>query len=128
MYRSTLAVTALALCSVGVAACSGRSDCFFGAGPQPLPPSSQAGEADKSVASASSGGASGGTTAYNAGGATPSTAAEATRAISEADIVQLDDEQDRIYAMSRVGALAIVDASRPAELSLMGKISLPGEP
>jgi hypothetical protein len=63
-----------------------------------------------------------------AGAAAPSTSAEATRAVAEADIVQLDDEQDRIYAMSKSGTLAIVDASTPASLSLMGKTALPGEP
>lgn len=52
----------------------------------------------------------------------------AQRAIVEADIVQLDDEQDRIYAMSRGGTLAMVDAKVPGTLRLMGKITLSGQP
>jgi len=61
----------------------------------------------------------------NAGAAAP---ADASRAVSEADIVQLDHEQNRIYAISRSGSLAIVDASKPAQLTLMGKTALSGEP
>lgn len=55
-------------------------------------------------------------------------AAEASRVIAEADIVQLDQEQLRIYAMSRSGAVAVVDAATPGKLALLGKASLPGEP
>jgi hypothetical protein len=58
----------------------------------------------------------------------PTQAADASRTISEADIVQLDQEQNRIYAMSKSGSLAIVDASQPNTLTLMGKTSLSGEP
>jgi hypothetical protein len=61
----------------------------------------------------------------NAGAAAP---ADASRAVSEADIVQLDHEQNRIYAISKSGSLAIVDASVPAKLTLMGKTGLSGEP
>lgn len=61
----------------------------------------------------------------NAGAAAP---ADASRAVSEADIVQLDHEQNRIYAISKSGSLAIVDASKPAQLTLMGKAGLSGEP
>ena len=61
----------------------------------------------------------------NAGAAAP---ADASRAVSEADIVQLDHEQNRIYAISKSGSLAIVDASIPAKLTLMGKTALSGEP
>ena len=61
----------------------------------------------------------------NAGAAAP---ADASRAVSEADIVQLDHEQNRIYAMSKSGSLAIVDASKPNTLTLMGKSGLSGEP
>lgn len=65
-----------------------------------------------------------------AGGASaPSTTpADAARAVSEADIVELDQEQLRIYAMSRSGTLAFVDAAQPGQLSLMGKIALSGQP
>lgn len=65
--------------------------------------------------------------AQNAGNAAPTTQ-DATRAIAEADIVQLDNEQLRIYAMSKSGAVAIVDAATPGELTLLGKTSLSGEP
>ena len=54
----------------------------------------------------------------NAGAAAP---ADASRAVSEADIVQLDHEQNRIYAISKSGSLAIVDASKPAQLTLHGQ-------
>ncbi len=53
---------------------------------------------------------------------------DATRAIAEADIVQLDNEQLRIYAMSKSGAVAIVDAATPGKLTLLGRSSLSGEP
>ena len=56
------------------------------------------------------------------------TAVDATRLVGEADIVQLDDTQKRIYAMSKSGTLAIVDARTPGALTLMGKTALPGEP
>ena len=41
---------------------------------------------------------------------------------------QLDDEQDRIYAMSKSGSLAVVDARVMGVLTLMGSHRLPGEP
>jgi hypothetical protein len=52
----------------------------------------------------------------------------AARLITEADIVQLDAEQNRLYAMSKNGTLAIVDAAKPGALALLGKTSLSGEP
>ncbi|MBS2020592.1 MAG: beta-propeller domain-containing protein [Deltaproteobacteria bacterium] len=63
--------------------------------------------------------------ASSGGYASPS---EASRAISEADIVQLDHEQNWIYAMSKSGSVAIVDASQPNLLTLKGKTSLAGQP
>jgi hypothetical protein len=50
----------------------------------------------------------------------------ATRAILEADLIQLDG--DRLYAMSQSGTVSIVDVSRPAALRLLGQARLPGEP
>lgn len=50
------------------------------------------------------------------------------RAVSEADIVQYDQEGQRIYAMSKSGTLSIVNASQPGILSLSGKTALPGVP
>src|ERR1051326_8406763 len=40
------------------------------------------------------------------------TSAEAQRAISEADIIQIDEQLGRLYAMSKSGTLAVVDVSR----------------
>lgn len=54
--------------------------------------------------------------------------ASAARAISEADIVQLDHEQNRIYAMSKAGTLAMIDASKANALTLLGKVGLSGQP
>jgi hypothetical protein len=64
----------------------------------------------------------------NAGAATPSASVDATRAVVEADIVQLDAESGRLYAMSKSGSLAVVDASQPGKLTLLGKTTLSGEP
>src|SRR5262245_10810902 len=51
----------------------------------------------------------------------------ANRAIVEADIIQLDG--DRLYALSRVAGLAVVDASNPADLKLLGRYrDLPATP
>jgi hypothetical protein len=71
------------------------------------------------------GSSSGGTT--NVGNAAPASV-DASRVVSEADIVQLDQEQLRIYAMTKSGAVAIVDAATPGMLTLLGKSSLSGEP
>lgn len=61
----------------------------------------------------------------SSGGTSP---ADASRVISEADIVQLDHEQNWIYAMSKSGSVAIVDASQPNLLTLMGKSVIAGQP
>lgn len=104
-FRLAFAAAALIASTVGCRNpfCT-TSDYAAGRGdaPQPLPP------------------------AQNAG--TGTTPADATRAIAEADIVQLDNEQLRIYAMSKSGAVAIVDAATPGKLTLLGKSSLSGEP
>ena len=59
-------------------------------------------------------------------GATPAT--DATATVVEADVVQLDHEQNRIYAMSRSGTLSVVDAATPGALTLMGSTTLSGIP
>lgn len=64
----------------------------------------------------------------SSGGVAGTDPAAAARAISEADIVQLDYEQNWIYAMSKSGSLAIVDASQPKTLTLKGKGKLVGQP
>lgn len=58
----------------------------------------------------------------------PNDRSAGSRAVIEADVVQLDAEQSRIYAMSRGGSLAMVDAMVPGSLRLMGKIALSGQP
>jgi uncharacterized secreted protein with C-terminal beta-propeller domain len=67
------------------------------------------------------------------GGATKGLAASdsasgvAERAISEADIIQV--EGDRLYALSRVAGLAVIDVSKPEALRLLGRYrELPAEP
>jgi hypothetical protein len=66
-----------------------------------------------------------------AAGAPPSQAAPTiaggdTRAIAEADIVELG--QNWLYAMSASGNLAIVDVSVPGSLTVLGTTTLPGQP
>ena len=51
---------------------------------------------------------------------------EAARAISEADIIQIDG--DRLYAMSKSGTVSIVDISSRTSLSLLGQTRIAGEP
>lgn len=51
---------------------------------------------------------------------------QAARAISEADIIQIDGE--RLYAMSKSGSVSIVDISSRTSLSLLGQTRIPGEP
>ncbi len=63
--------------------------------------------------------------AANAGG-TASTTADPSRAIVEADIIQLNG--GRLYAMSRSGTLSVIDVSTPAHLTMLGQATLPGEP
>src|SRR4051812_26970055 len=51
---------------------------------------------------------------------------DASRAIIEADIIQIDS--GRLYAMSKLGSLSIVDISQPGRLALLGQTQLAGEP
>ena len=69
-----------------------------------------------------------GAPASSSGATAVPTTVDASRTVLEADIVQLDHEQNRIYAMSKSGSLAVVDASQPGTLALLGKTSLSGEP
>jgi hypothetical protein len=112
------ALAALTLTAVG---CNGKSLCSSAL----FAPSPGSQDSEDSPSAGNSKNANAGSAA---GAPQADTSGAATRAISEADIVQLDDEQDRIYAMSRSGSLAIVDAATPGTLSLMGKTSLPGVP
>jgi hypothetical protein len=104
------ALTALVL----VSGASGATGCF-----QTNCETSSFGDAPTSDGA----GAVGGPTA-NAGTA----AIDPGRAISEADIVQLDHEQNYVYAISKSGSLAIVDASKPGVLALLGTGALSGQP
>lgn len=72
----------------------------------------------------SAGSSSGG--APEAANSASGSGAAAQRAITEADIVQLDGL--RLYAMSKSGTLSIIDAATPGSLSLLGTTKLPGEP
>jgi hypothetical protein len=50
----------------------------------------------------------------------------AERAITEADIIQLDG--GRLYAMSRSGTVSVVDVSAPGTLTLLGQTHISGQP
>ncbi|HSQ65581.1 MAG TPA: beta-propeller domain-containing protein [Polyangiaceae bacterium] len=56
----------------------------------------------------------------------PSTSSDATRAIAEADIIQV--QGGRLYAMSRSGTVSVVDVSHPASLALLAQTHIDGEP
>lgn len=112
--RSRLGLAACAIALTFVAAgCSRKgvcgSDTLFG-------------PAEKSSGTSSSSGGLDAPAAQNAG----ASGASAQRAITEADIVQLDGL--RLYAMSKSGTLSIIDASSPGNLTLLGTTKLPGEP
>lgn len=49
-----------------------------------------------------------------------------SRAILEADIIQVDG--DTLYAMSESGTLSIIDVSVPGALTMLGQTELPGRP
>ncbi len=119
---SIFAFAPFALVSLAsLAACSGRNLCGdFG--------SSAPANAGSSSSSSSSGASSSGGYSGSKNAVQPESSEVAARAVAEANIVQLDDEQDRIYAVSRSGTLAIVDAAQPGALHLMGKTALPGRP
>lgn len=51
---------------------------------------------------------------------------DAARAISEADIIQVDG--GRLYAMSKSGTVSVVDISSPRRLALLGQTRIAGEP
>jgi uncharacterized secreted protein with C-terminal beta-propeller domain len=79
----------------------------------------------RSFANDSAGSAEAATAAPNSG--TPTAGADAAaRAISEADILQLDG--DRLYALSRFSGLSVVDVSNPAALRLEGVYRSAAEP
>jgi hypothetical protein len=105
--RLGFAATAIAL-TLAAGGCKGKGVCDDGA--SSLPPGENSSRSSNE----------------DAYGPSPQNAAAATRAVAEADIVQLDGL--RLYAMSKSGTLSIIDASTPGSLSLLGKIRLPGEP
>ncbi|WP_394841141.1 beta-propeller domain-containing protein [Pendulispora brunnea] len=51
---------------------------------------------------------------------------DASRAIAEADIIQAAG--GRLYAMSRLGSVSVVDISQPGQLTLLGQLRIAGEP
>jgi hypothetical protein len=57
---------------------------------------------------------------------TTTTSDDATRAIVEADIIQI--QGGLLYALSQSGTVSLVDVSVPDQLALVGQTTLPGEP
>lgn len=66
--------------------------------------------------------------ADNAGSAAGpgTTGGGAERAISEADIIQVDS--GRLYALAASGTVSVVDVSTPGQLDLLGQVRVTGEP
>ncbi|HVT07317.1 MAG TPA: beta-propeller domain-containing protein [Polyangia bacterium] len=79
---------------------------------------------------ASSGGQAAESTAPPTGTPSPTTTTGtsdvAQRAISEADIIQIDG--GILYAMSKSGTVSLVDVSTEGRLALLGQTTLPGQP
>lgn len=86
--------------------------------------SSFADSAPTATEGAGKGSSSGGSMAGNSA----PQAVDATRLVAEADIVQLDPSRNWLYTISRSGTLAVVDASTPNTLTLLGKQGLRGVP
>jgi uncharacterized secreted protein with C-terminal beta-propeller domain len=108
-------------------ACTG-ADCAAAGSFESDLPAQQANAASghREVASDAKGGAATLAPTTNAGalGAADNSAA---RAISEADIIQVQGE--RLYALSRVAGLAVIDISQPSALRLLGRYrELPADP
>ncbi|MET0384648.1 MAG: beta-propeller domain-containing protein [Polyangiales bacterium] len=143
--------TALSLAAVGCAGSPGEEGPGVEPGPAPgqvsfesdLPASSQGGgrflEGDGLNAGPGVGGVATGGAPQAAPPTTPTAGEDeagnagtggdkgAERAISEADIIQLNG--DRLYALSRLSGLAVIDVSKPDALQLLGRYrELPAEP
>ena len=103
---AALILAAFALEGCGSTQCS---DSAFDSAPS-------ASGADKGNSSGASSGSAG-----NAG-----SAAAAQRAITEADIIQV--QGGRLFAMSKSGTVSIVDVSRPGALTLLGQTTISGQP
>jgi len=110
------------------AACSTDTTSEPGQGTPPNPgtptvPGSFESDLPKSSSSRSAGKASGeGTSAPSNAGVPDSDsnqAVDAQRAIVEADIIQVSG--DRLYALSRVAGLSVIDLSNPAGLTIVGR-------
>ncbi|HEY6476345.1 MAG TPA: beta-propeller domain-containing protein [Polyangia bacterium] len=71
----------------------------------------------------STAGASGSTTTTTP---TTTTSDDATRAIVEADIIQI--QSGVLYALSKSGTVSLIDVSVPDRLVLIGQTTVPGEP
>jgi uncharacterized secreted protein with C-terminal beta-propeller domain len=119
-------------CAPGAADCGGSANGSFESD-LPADSESHAGGAergsDASTNSAAKAPTATGTGLANPQGALASDNASgvAERAISEADIIQV--EGDRLYALSRVAGLAVIDVSKPEALRLLGRYrELPAEP
>jgi hypothetical protein len=78
------------------------------------------------LASSTGGSASAAAPATGATGATTDASSEATRAIVEADIVQVSG--DKLYALSNYSGLSVVDISVPENLRLLGRYTVRADP
>ncbi len=107
---AALVLAAFALQGCGNGACS---DSAFSSSPS----ADNASQPSGNASSGSNGGAAG-----NAAGS----ATAAQRAITEADIIQV--QGGRLYAMSKSGTVSIVDVSRPGALALLGQTTISGQP
>jgi hypothetical protein len=85
-----------------------------------------AGSNSGSPGGSSSSGASGGSSSSGGPLVGAPSSGDPSRAIAEADIVELG--QNWLYAMSASGNLAVVDVSVPGSLTLLGTTTLPGQP
>ena len=115
-----LLVAATLIAGLGLPACSTDesgpgSDGDIFESDSPGPEGRESGDAIGSVGRGGGGG-TGGTGGVLAPGAE---GGDASRAIAEADIVQLVG--DRLYALSRYGGLSVIDASQPAKLKMLGR-------
>ncbi len=81
---------------------------------------------DSSFAGSEQSGNQNGQTANGNGGSNSN--ATAQRAIEEADVIQLDETQQRLFAMSKSGTLTVIDVSKPGSLAILGQAYLPGQP
>lgn len=106
------ALGAIAACALALSGCAADGSGFISDNPFGAGPNYGGSDAD------SGGGGAGGASAGNGD--------DASRAITEADIIQI--EGPRLYALSRYGGLSIIDISAPDHLSILGRYTASGIP